>query len=221
MPLRIASRPAWFSGPALTELRASDADRERAANLLRSAAGDGRLTVEELEERLDEAYRATTRKVLERLVDDVLMEAGDFLPEPVRTDGSLGTERVVSVLGGADRSGRWRLAPACRVTNVLGGVDLDLTEIELSAETTELRVFSLLGGSDISLPENLNVEVSEFSFLGGNDLNVGEAMPDPGGPVLRLRMVSILGGSEVRRGAKVALADRWTARRQQRRGKRT
>lgn len=136
---------------------------------------------------------------------------------PVRADGSPGTDRVVSVLGGADRSGRWRLAPVCRVTNVLGGAELDLREVELSAEVTELRVFSLLGGSDISLPEHLNVEVTEFSFLGGNDLKLGEATPDPGGPLLRLRMVSILGGTEVRRGPKVALIDRWIARRAQRR----
>lgn len=205
----------------MTELRASDADREQAANLLRTAAGEGRLSVEELDERLHGAYRAATRSALERLVIDVRGEAGAFLPQPARTpvraDGSPGTDRVVSVLGGADRSGRWRLAPVCRVTNVLGGAELDLREVELSAEVTELRVFSMLGGSDISLPEHLNVEVTEFSFLGGNDLKLGEATPDPGGPLLRLRMVSILGGTKVRRGPKVALIDRWIARRAQRR----
>ncbi|MGH3265270.1 MAG: DUF1707 SHOCT-like domain-containing protein, partial [Trebonia sp.] len=34
-------------------MRASDADRERAANVLRDAAGDGRLTMDELDARLD------------------------------------------------------------------------------------------------------------------------------------------------------------------------
>jgi hypothetical protein len=39
----------------LPELRASDADRERTAETLRRAAAIGRLTMEELDERLDAA----------------------------------------------------------------------------------------------------------------------------------------------------------------------
>lgn len=40
--------------------RASDSDRERAAAMLRRHFGDGRLTVEELEERLADVYAART-----------------------------------------------------------------------------------------------------------------------------------------------------------------
>jgi Domain of unknown function (DUF1707) len=36
-------------------LRASDADRDRVAEVLRQAAGEGRLTLDELDERLDDA----------------------------------------------------------------------------------------------------------------------------------------------------------------------
>src|SRR4051794_24777533 len=58
------------------EVRASDADRERAAELLRRAAGDGRLTVDELDERLDDAFAARTLGELERLVADVTVAGG-------------------------------------------------------------------------------------------------------------------------------------------------
>jgi Domain of unknown function (DUF1707)/2TM domain len=55
----------------MSELLASDADRERAAERLRAAAGDGRLTPVELEERLEDAFSARTEAELEPLVADL------------------------------------------------------------------------------------------------------------------------------------------------------
>ena len=55
----------------MNELRASDADRERVAERLRTAAGDGRLTSVELEERLEGAFSARTEAELEPLVADL------------------------------------------------------------------------------------------------------------------------------------------------------
>jgi Domain of unknown function (DUF1707) len=194
-------------------LRASDADRERAADTLRQAAGEGRLTVEELEARLHDVYAARTQPELTHLVADLpaLAEppAGRV---PVRR-GEPGTSRLISILGGHERKGRWRIAPECRVVNILGGSDLDLTDAELSDDVVELRVFSLLGGGEIRLPERLNVEVSDLGILGGNEVSLGEERPDPGGPLLRMHLVSILGGVEVRRGRRLSRAERRALRR--------
>ena len=55
----------------MSELRASDADRERTAERLRLASGEGRLTAEELEERLERAFGARTDTELEPLVADL------------------------------------------------------------------------------------------------------------------------------------------------------
>ena len=52
-------------------IRVSDADRERVADLLRHCAGEGRLTPDELEERLDGAYRAVYGSDLDELVADL------------------------------------------------------------------------------------------------------------------------------------------------------
>src|SRR5829696_9275392 len=52
-------------------LRASDAEREHHAELLREHAAQGRLTVNELEERLDRVYTARTRGELEPIVADL------------------------------------------------------------------------------------------------------------------------------------------------------
>jgi hypothetical protein len=54
-----------------SELRASDAERERAAESLRRHHADGRLTTDELEERTERAYAATTRGDLDRLFEDL------------------------------------------------------------------------------------------------------------------------------------------------------
>jgi hypothetical protein len=55
----------------MSELRASDADRERVAERLRAAAGEGRLTADELEERLERAFSARTDAELEPLTSDL------------------------------------------------------------------------------------------------------------------------------------------------------
>ena len=55
----------------MSELRASDADRERVAERLRAAAGEGRLTAEELEDRLERAFSGRTEGELVPLVADL------------------------------------------------------------------------------------------------------------------------------------------------------
>ena len=52
-------------------LRASDAERERAAEVLRRHHADGRLTTDELEERTERAYAATNRGDLDELFADL------------------------------------------------------------------------------------------------------------------------------------------------------
>ena len=57
---------------ARSELRASHDDRDRVVELLRVSAGDGRLTAEELDERLEQAMTARTYGELARLVADLI-----------------------------------------------------------------------------------------------------------------------------------------------------
>jgi hypothetical protein len=183
----------------LPSLRASDADRERAADVLRKAGGAGRLTVEELDERLSAVYAARTQAELDKLLADVTPSREPSSGLAVRP-GEGGARWIVSIMGGSDRKGRWRVSPRATVLDIMGGSNLDFNDAELAAEVVELRVFNLMGGSDIWVPEGLNVEVSEFAFMGGNDVHVGDSRPDPDGPLLRIRILSIMGGANVRRG---------------------
>lgn len=54
-----------------TPVRASDAEREQAAELLRAGYADGRLTRDELDERLAAGYAAKTRADLRGLTSDL------------------------------------------------------------------------------------------------------------------------------------------------------
>jgi hypothetical protein len=127
---------------------------------------------------------------------------------PVRRGAGEGTKWLVSVMSGHDRKGRWLVGERCRVINVMGGSDLDLNDAELAGDDVQLTVFSLMGGASIRVPEGLNVELSDFAFMGGNDAKLGEDRPDPGGPTLRIRLISIMGGSDVKRGRKLSRAER-------------
>ena len=68
----------------MSDLRASDADRERSAELLRSAAAEGRLTADELEERLERAFSARTEAELTPLVADLPLAANPPAPAAAR-----------------------------------------------------------------------------------------------------------------------------------------
>jgi hypothetical protein len=208
-----------MSDEALPELRASDSDREHTADQLRRAAGEGRLTMDELEERLHSTYAARTHRELAGLTADVVVRDPPGGPRrmPVRT-GEGGVHWLVSIMSGRERKGRWRVGRQCRVVNVMGGSDLDLNDAELAGDDVALTVFSLMGGAEVRLPEGLNVELSEFAFMGGNDVTLGDERPDPGGPVLRLRLISIMGGADVKRGRKVSRREKLRQRELERRG---
>jgi hypothetical protein len=195
----------------LPQLRASDADRERVAELLRHAAGDGQLTVHELDERLDQAYGARTRADLAPLTADLQVPHEAQAPAArsfsVRRGGG-GARWVVAVMSGVDRKGRWRLAERCTALNLMGGCDLDLNDVELASDHVELTVVSIMGGADIRVPEGLDVEITDVALMGANSVDIGEPRPSRSGPVLHLRLFSLMGGNDVKRGPKLSRAER-------------
>jgi hypothetical protein len=186
-------------------MRASDAEREAVVAQPRDAAGEGRLTVEELAERIDAAYAARTRAELEPLTADLPApgERAAFAPAAATDAAPPAPARrapplVLGILGGGDRKGRWRVPERMTVVNVMGGADLDLREAVLDGPEVEITVWSLMGGSTITVPEGVHVELDGFALLGGNDLRISGPVPPPGAPVVRVRAWSLMGGTDVR-----------------------
>jgi hypothetical protein len=193
-------------------LRASDVDRERVADVLRAAAADGRLTLAELQERLDTLYSARTYGELEPVVDDlpgaaeVTRPAGSAaVPRPAnpevgaRVGGTPTTREAKAVFGGVARRGQWVVPQRYRVTAVFGGVDLDLRHARLEAHEITIETKAVFGGVNIVVPEDVTVIIDGSGVFGGFAGDAEDRQPPPGTPVVRVTGKAVFGGVAVQR----------------------
>lgn len=204
-----------------SDLRASDAEREHAVEILGHAATEGRLSVEELDERIQSAYATRTIGELDRLLADVRQHGlldGRNLASHRHNDriavrqGSRGTRWVVSIMTGNVRRGNWRIAKRCTVVSIMGASKIDLCDVELSHPVTQLNVYSVMGGGEVRVPDGVRVQVSKFALMAGNDVRLGDQPTQLAGPLIRIRLVSIMGGCKVRVGRKPSRTERRRAR---------
>lgn len=196
-------------------MRASDADRERVAGILRDAYADGRLTAVEHEERLSEVYRATTYGQLLPVMRDLPVPPGTLaVPtsnglqvSPPPGDSSLTVHpgrsaqaegAAVAVFGAFERKGLWTVPSDMSATCVFGGGELDFTHAVLTSHETVLTAVCLFGGLEITVPKGLTVRNEAVGIFGGSSVPTG-ATP-VGAPVLVIKGAAIFGGIEVKRG---------------------
>jgi hypothetical protein len=185
-----------------SRLRASDADRDRAASVLNEALAEGRLTAEEHSERLDSIYAAKTQADLVPLLDDLPTPAGATAPVPVSggaMERSYHGGPIVAIFGGAVRKGRWRVPPASKVVTVFGGADLDLRDAILPGREITITAVSVFGGMSITVPPEMRVVDSGVAVFGGRD--VSSETPEsesPDAPVLRIQGACVFGGISVK-----------------------
>jgi len=138
-------------------LRASDADRDQAIELLRAAVADGRLDPAEFGERLDAALTARTREALAPLTADLAAAPGrDAVPaaELLTVRGKHGTVR---------RDGRWVLPHRLALRTAWCDVTLDLTRAVRSGPelVIELRVRG--GDVELVLAPGMVVDANELT----------------------------------------------------------
>ncbi len=191
--------------PDHRQLRVSDADREHVADLLREATGQGRLSFDELDERLTRAYAAKTYAELEEVTRDL---PGPGVPAPVRAatgafpperiGGTPGSKFAVAVMSGARRTGGWVVPPTFVAVAVMGGVDLDLRQARFSQQEVTIHAYALMGGVNIVAPDDIEVDVSGIGFMGGFD-NRASGPGVPGAPRVRVIGFALMGGVDVRR----------------------
>jgi Domain of unknown function (DUF1707)/Cell wall-active antibiotics response 4TMS YvqF len=175
----------------LPEVRASDAEREQIVAELREHAAQGRLTLEEFSQRVDEAYDSKTVAELERVKRELPAVSALPATRPRRK----ARRWLVSIMGGADRKGRWRVPRRLRVLAVMGGCDLDLRQAEIEDDEVAITVFSIMGGTDLYVPEGIEVDVGGIAVMGGNDERGQDVAPHPGTPLIRLRLITLMGGA--------------------------
>ena len=183
------------------ESRVSTAERSRVIDRLTWGYAYDYLDEEEFERRVGEAHSASTHAALVTLVSDLpespAEPAQDEQTAVATNAGHVRqTETFAAVLGGSERKGAWRPARRSRAFALLGGIELDFREAIMPPGVTEISVFCMLGGLEITVPPELNVELSGIPILGGFENNAGTG--SPGGPTLRIKGVAVLGGVEVK-----------------------
>src|SRR5262252_7044596 len=92
------------------DMRASDADRERVAEILRTAAAEGRLGLDELDERLAHVYSARTYAELEPVTADLPTHPHRFQTDQ-RIGGTPTDSGTAAIFGNFERKGRWVVPP--------------------------------------------------------------------------------------------------------------
>ncbi|MFI0907526.1 DUF1707 domain-containing protein [Streptomyces sioyaensis] len=196
----------------LPELRASDADRERVAEILRDAVAEGRLAMEEFDERLEAAYRARTYGELEPLTADLPVAAAAPAPLSLRKDTAAVTgwsERIVSdsdgsgagigILGGFQRKGRWTIGRRFTAVCLLGGGELDLREANFAGPEVVISCWALMGGVSIVVPPGVEVDVRGLGIMGGFDSQDDGVPGEPGAPRVIVKGLALMGGVAVER----------------------
>ena len=126
------------SGGASLDLRASHADRDRVVEVLRVAAGDGRLTAEELDERVEAALTARTLGELALLTVDLPVSAAEVTGKDV--------DRIEQRGASARRGGGWVVPRRLEIDSEWGEVTLDFTEAVITHDTLHIEV-DLRGGA--------------------------------------------------------------------------
>ncbi|MFK4223721.1 DUF1707 domain-containing protein [Streptomyces sp. NPDC019890] len=183
-----------------TDIRASDADRDRIADILRDALAEGRLDAEEHSERIDAVYRAKTVGELEPLVRD--LPTTRKRPDP--TAYTYGPEEpagpadnLIAVFSSSTRKGRWRVGRRTNAFALFGTIEIDLTEALFEQRLTVINATSIFGNVEVRVPENISLRGSGTGFFGNFDVLSLEAA-DPEAPVVVVNGYSVFGNVEAK-----------------------
>ncbi|GBE64700.1 hypothetical protein MFM001_11620 [Mycobacterium sp. MFM001] len=177
------------------ESRAADTDRIQVAQLLTDAAAQGRLPMNEYEDRLTKAYAAQTYDELDRLRSDlpdypVTPRRGACKPAP--------STLLLAIMSAFERRGRWNVPKKLTTFALWGGGVIDLRYADFTSPEVEIHACSIMGGQTILLPPEVNVEIEGHGVMGGFDHDVkGEGTP--GAPKVKIKGFSLWGGVGIKR----------------------
>lgn len=192
------------------QLRISDDDRHRVAEVLRQAAGEGRLDLDELDERLEATYAAKVYGDLVPIVMDLPTNQLDLpaaaLPDQRRAGGwpaAAGSatrhDTSIAILSGQDRKGVWEVGPTHAAFALMGGIDIDLREAVFTSPEVVINANAVMGGIDIVVNQHTKVVVEGIGIMGAFDQarDRVEARLDARSPVVRVKGIALMAGVTV------------------------
>lgn len=187
-----------------SSLRISDEDRHRVAEVLRQAAGEGRLDLEELDERLEAAYSAKTYGELVPITMDLPVSglASTAPPSPPAPTGPLPRlSGSVAVMSQTKRVGPWVVPDGHTAFALMGEVVLDLREARFEGREVTVNANAVMGEVKVIVGAGTSVVVEGIGVMGEYTEQRAKVPFDPalGGPVVRLRGLALMGSVHVQR----------------------
>ncbi len=171
---------------------ASDDDRERAAQRLQQACGQGILTLDEFSVRVGKVWAAQTRADLTRTL-------GDLPAAPVTIVGTdQPVERVVTVFGESRKAGRWRLSPQpLHTVTVFGSCEIDLRGVLGGGEQIEITGGCFFGELRVLVPEGVEVRVSGPAIFASRTMRLAPVPRLRGTPLITIHVTTMFGSVEI------------------------
>ena len=151
---------------ARSELRASYDDRDRVVELLRVSAGDGRLTAEELDERLELAMTARTYGELTKLVADLPAEGA--VVSPAMAPAAKEVARIDIRSGHVQRVDRWVVPQRMDVKVTSGHVKLDFTQAVITQPSLKLDIDVRSGHVRVVTKPGIVVDADDVAIRSGH-----------------------------------------------------
>ncbi|MBB2948480.1 hypothetical protein FB565_008263 [Actinoplanes lutulentus] len=168
----------------------SDGDRERVAELLQRACGDGRLTLEEFSVRVGTVWAAEDPAELAKAYEGVA-------PTPV-VGSSRTVEKVITVFSQTSRRGRWRLRDSRLGTyTVFGQAELDLRHLATGEDVVEITGSVVFGQLKVIVPEGVEVDLTGPNVFSQRDMRLAAKPRLPGTPEIRVHVTSWFANVEV------------------------
>jgi Domain of unknown function (DUF1707) len=152
-------------------LRASHVDRDQVAEALRVAAGDGRLSPEELDERLELALTARTYDELAALVADLPAAGTAVSPvaslSPATSAAPKDLIRLHCSSGHAERHGRWVVPSRMDLRVTSGHITLDFTEAVITQPTLHIDADVRSGHITLITKPGITVDTDDVTVRSG------------------------------------------------------
>ena len=154
--------------PSADRLRASHEDRDRVIEMLRVAAGDGRLTSEELDERVEIAFSARTYGELAALTSDLPASGEAIVPAAPATALHKNVVRLETRSGNLSRVGRWVVPRRIEARVTSGNIKLDFTDAVIAHRSIEIEADVRSGNLVIITKPGIAVDTDDVVIRSGN-----------------------------------------------------
>ncbi|MQY16694.1 hypothetical protein SRB5_68960 [Streptomyces sp. RB5] len=175
--------------PERSGIRVSNADRDAVIDQLRDAAAEGRIELDELEERVELALKARTFADLAPLTADLPVSLPVQSAPPLTLKGGM---------HGARRVGAWEVPERIEAHGGMGGVRIDFTRTEVRLPEVTVEAYGEMAGVTVVVPDGWAVDTTGFDPGTGGLKD--RTTPDraPGTPLIRLTGAGGMAGVAIR-----------------------